>query len=74
METEGKGVLFFTISILKKGEFEMRQKRFWIFLALTLGLFQAGYFQCLASDGKTPKITKEELESMLNMGTVLILF
>ena len=51
----------------------MRRKRFWIFLALTLGLFQAGYFQCPASDGKTPKITKEELKPMLGNPDVIII-
>jgi rhodanese-related sulfurtransferase len=51
----------------------MRQKRFWIFLALALGLFQAGYLQCLASNGKTPMITKEELKSMLGNPDVIII-
>lgn len=51
----------------------MRHKRFWIFLAIVLGLFQAGLFQCLASNGKVQKITKEELKSMLGNPDVIII-
>ena len=51
----------------------MRERRIWVFLIIALAALQAGYFQCLASDAKAPKITKEELKSMLGNSDVTII-
>ncbi len=50
----------------------MKVGRFWTFLILVLSLLLAGCFQNLASDAQNPKITKEELKSMLGNTDVII--
>ncbi len=50
----------------------MRRGRFWTAITLALSLL-AGCFQSLASDTRTPKVTKEELKAMLGDPDVIIL-
>ncbi len=50
----------------------MRRGRFWTAITLALSLL-TGCFQTLASDTKTPKVTKEELKLMLGDPDVIIL-
>jgi hypothetical protein len=51
----------------------MRKAKFWMTIVGALSLVLWGCFQNLALDMKTPRMTKEELKSMLDHPDVIII-
>jgi len=43
----------------------MNKRRIWVIASITVGLALVGCFQNMASDDGVPKMTKEELKSLL---------
>ncbi len=51
----------------------MNKRRIWAVVSIALSLALAGCFQNMASDQKVPKITKEELKSLLDNPDLIVL-
>ena len=51
----------------------MRRRRFWLFIPFVLIFILTGCFQNVALDRNTPRITKEELKSILGNPDVIVI-